>query len=175
MASWKVIDHTVGMRCDSGGLSWFGHAKSTPQGSGTDRRGDAAATRSDRPRRSFRDRAAGKSMAGDRRRNDRAAHGNRLAEIPHGGRESVGCDVDTRTQPDEVADTRAHDGSNRRRRGARAALRTGTTKPARAAEIAHRAARDAEIHRAARAEGPRSAPGLRTPDRGLGPRLTLNS
>src|ERR1035437_8940954 len=99
----------VGMRAMRGALSWTAHADSTPQGSGTDRRRDAAATRSHRPRRSFRDRAAGESMAGDRRGGDRAAHGNRLAEIPHRSRKSVGCDVDTRTEPDEVANSRARD------------------------------------------------------------------
>src|SRR5208283_3549313 len=94
----------LGMRAMRAALSWSAHADSTPQGSGTDRRRDAAATRSHRPRRSFRDRAAGESMAGDCRRGDRAAHRNRLAKIAHGSRESVGCDVDTRTQSDEDAD-----------------------------------------------------------------------
>src|ERR1039458_5473678 len=157
----------IGMRAMRAALSWSAHADSTPQGSGTDRRPDAAATRSHRPRRSFRDRALGESMAGNRGRGDRAAHGNRLAEIPHRSRESVGCDVDTRTEPDEVANSRARDTEAGRRRRARAAICAGTAEQARAAETAHGAARDAEIDRAAGVEGSRVAQGVRAADRGV--------
>src|ERR1039458_9964150 len=80
---------------------------------------------------------------------------------------AAGCDVDTRTEPDEVANSRARDTEAGRRRRARAAICAGTAEQARAAETAHGAARDAEIDRAAGVEGSRVAQGVRAADRGV--------
>src|SRR5260370_35866238 len=108
-------------------------------------------------------------MAGQRRRNDRAADRNRLAKVPYRGRQSVGRDVDTRTELDEGANFEPRDRAPRRRRRPRAALCEWTPQPSRAPEIAHRAARDAQIDRAARAQGSRAPRSVRAPDRSVGP------
>jgi len=136
-------------------------------------RRDTAAARSHRPRRPFRDCAARQSMAGDRRRDDRAAHRNCLVEVPRRGRKSLRRHVDTRTESYEVAVTLTHIGADWRRCRARPALRTGPTEPPGAAKTAHGGAGGAEIHRVARVKGSRAAQGIRAADRGLGALGTL--
>ena len=155
-------------------LSSDGHANSTPQGSRTDWRCDAAAARSDRSRRSFCDRAAGESVAeivGETiaRRTEIVSLKFHTAVVKVSG--AMWIQELNLMKSQILARVTA---SNWRRRRARTALRTRKTEPPRATEITHSAARSAQINRAAGAERSRTPQSIRAPDRSLGPRPAVN-
>src|SRR5271170_859870 len=140
-----------------------------------DRRRAAGDSVKARHGRAFRDRAADADVAGGGGRGDRAAHGGQRPQVPYGGSEGVGGDVDPGTQPDAAADPGAAADLDGQRRGARPALRQWPAEPPGTAETEVGGAGDPPFDRATRIERPRIAARFREPDRSVGPFVALSA